>query len=388
MAVDEKVIEEKLAKKEALTPEETKFVMSYPNAESGNTSGDQDIPDEELGLEDEEKNKAPVPGIKKDETTPPAGDKKTGDAKTDEAKEKAEADAKAKAAEAEAAEKKKKDAEEGIFQKVEKELEKKDGEEDLSGLSEREKGLYYALKAERKKRQKAEEDRDEVLFRDIKAKKAAEAKTAADKKAAEEAEAEEIKLEGEDDEFITVKEGRRIVAAIKGKRSTAPTGVVDEVAAQNRETALRIAEMSARDVIEARVAGGQKDLPDYETTMKIGEMIIEANPEYQKEIYKAYKQGKNPALTTYDLVRKDPKFSTLYGKKAEVKAADEKKAEEGKENLKKIEENEKKPKTSGAQGGGSAGDTEAYTIEQLNAMTPSEFRKVPKHIREKFLYNT
>ncbi len=383
--ITKEAVEEKLAKGENLTKEETEFVMSYPNPEGGNTSGDQELSDEELGLENEDK----ATSGKKDEAAKPASDKKeAGDANTDEAKKKAEkekADADAKAAEAAAAEKKKKEAEEGIFQKVEKELAKPEGQEDLTDLSEREKGLYYALKAERKKRQTAEEDRDAALFVNVKTKKAAEAKAAAVK---EEAESEvDIKLEGEDEDFITVKEAKKIVDALKKKsKAKTDTGDVDEVAKENRETALRIAEMSARDVVEARVAGGQKDLPDYDTTMKIGEMIVESNPEYQKEIYKAYRQGRNPALVTYDLVRKDPKFATLYGKKDEAKPADDK-AKTGKENLKKIEENLIKPKTSGAQGGGSAETLEGYTLEGLLKMSISEFRKVPKHIREKFLYS-
>lgn len=392
MAVDEKVVEQKIANKEPLSKEETAFVMSYPNAEGGNTSGDQEIPDEELGFEPEKKDDKATPGTK-DEAGKSAADQEAENAKADEAKKKADkekADADAKAAEAAAAEKKKKEAEEGIYQKVEKELEKPEGQEDLSGLSEREKGLYYALKAERKKRQKAEEDRDEVLFRDVKARKAAEAKAAIEKEAPEPD--IDVKIDGEDEDFITVKDAKKIIDAVKKARpkSKAEAGEVDEVAAQNRTTALRIANMSARDVVESRVAGGQKDLPDYDTTMKIGEMIVESNLEYQKEIYKAYKEGRNPALVTYDLVRKDPKFATLYGKKdekaPEPKAED--KAKEGKENLKKIEENEKKPKTSGAQGAGSTEGTGEYTLESLLAMSPREFRKVPKHIREKFLYNT
>jgi hypothetical protein len=290
----------------------------------------------------------------------------------------------ARAAEAAASEKKKKEAEEGIFEKVNKELDKPEGQEDLAGLSEREKGLYYALKGERKKRQKAEEDRDEVLFRDVKARKVAEAKEAADKAKPEPD--LDITIDGEDDDFMTVKEAKKIVDTLKKGRSN-PKGDDLEVAAQNRNHTMLIAEMSARDVIESRVNGGQKDLPDFDTTMKIGELIIEGNPEYQKEIYKAYKTGRNPALTTYDLVRKDPKFASLYGTKKDDKPAEDK-AKEGKENLKKIEENEGKPKTSGAKGGGSAADLEGYTAEQLIAMTPREFRKVPKHIREKFLYNT
>jgi hypothetical protein len=56
MAVDEKEVERKLAAKEALTPEESRFVMSYPNSEGGNTTGVQEMTDEELGLEDEAEN--------------------------------------------------------------------------------------------------------------------------------------------------------------------------------------------------------------------------------------------------------------------------------------------------------------------------------------------
>jgi len=373
MAIDEKVLESKIQNKEALSKEETDYVMKSVDGESSGKTSDG----EGVDFSDAE-------DIDKKDDAKPASDKKeAGDAKADEAKIKADTEAKAKAAEADVAGKKGKEAEEGIFQKVEKELAKPEGEEDLAGLSEREKGLYYALKGERKKRQKAEEDRDEVLFRDVKARKVAEAKEAAEK-AKPEPEVD-IELDGEDEDFITVKDAKKIVDALKKKGKPADDGEADEVTARNRNHTIFIAEMSARDVVEARTAGGQKDLPDFDTTMKIGELIVEANPEYQKEIYKAYKTGRNPALVTYDLVRKDPKFAALHGK-TEVKTDD--KAKEGKENLKKLEENEKKPKTSGAQGGGSAEDLEGYTAQALINMSPREFRKVPKHIREKFLYNT
>ena len=387
--MNEQVIEQKIANKEALTPEETKFVMSYPaDGSPAQAADDKDGDDDAFkDIEDDDA----TDGTKSDDGKPEAGkDKKDGKAEADEAKKKSDkekADADAKAAEAAAAEKAKKEAEEGIFDKVEKELQKPEGQEDLTGLSEREKGLYYALKSERKKRQKAEEDRDEVLFRDVKARKTAEAKEAADKKAKEEE--PDIKFEGQDEDFITVKEAKSIVDAMKkAAANKGPDGSAEEVAAQNRTHALRIAEMSARDVLESRIAGGQKDLPDFDKTMKIGELIVESNPAYQKAIYEAYKTGKNPALITYDLVRKDPKFAALYGTKADAtpKAEDDK-AKQGKENLKKIDENEKKPKTSGNQGGGNAEGIEGYTLQQLNDMTPSQFRKVPKHIREKFLYN-
>ena len=383
MAVDEKVVEQKIANKEALTPEETQFVMGYPNEEGGNTvsnNEEEEVDFSEAEDVDADKDKT---SEKKDDT-PPAGEEKVGDAKTGEAKTEPEkTEDKAKTAEAEESDKPKEEAEEGIFQKVNKELDKPEGQEDLSDLTEREKGLYYALKSERKKRQKAEEDRDEVMFRDVKARKQAEAKATVEKETPPEPEID-LEFEGEDDEFMTVADARKLAAAIKKGKTAEPTGEVEAVAAENRTHTLRMAEMLARDVIEARVTAGHTELPDYDTTMKIATMIVEANPEYQKEIYQAYKDGRNPALVTYDLTRKDSKFATLYGKKVE----DGKKAVDGKETLKKIEENEGKPKTSGAKGGGSAGDLEGYTLQQLLDMSPSEFRKVPKAVREKFLFNT
>jgi hypothetical protein len=355
--ITEQSVQEKLNKGETLTKEETSFVMGTPpdpkeagNDEDGAFDGMEEVENKPAsGTKDE-----PAKSEKEEKPAEPAkAEKKADEAPADPSK---------------AAPEVKKD-EGNLIVRIETELAKAEGQEDLSGLSDREKGLFWSLRKERSKRQKAEEDRDVLLFQDIKKRKEGEAK-------AKEEEAKKPKRDPED--FITVKDLEEQEAAERAEQG-----------ARERSTLLKVASMNAHDVLEVRRSNGQ-DLPDYDTVMAIAEKIVEENDEYKRQIYEAYKKGKNPALFVYDLVRKDPQFLKLYKpaeKPADPTAApkDEKSAE-AKKTLDKINENEKKPKTSGAQGGGAGGgETHEYTIQELADMSPAQFRKVPKQIRERFL---
>jgi hypothetical protein len=173
----------------------------------------------------------------------------------------------------------------------------------------------------------------------------------------------------------------------------AGTTDTEEVLAAQRRSFVRMTETSARDQINSRRTKGE-DLPDYDKTLALGPDIIEGNEAYIKEIERASNRNENLAVFIYDLIRKDPKFSALYGtpaKKEEKPPADDKDKEAaGKKTLEKINKNEDKASQSGKKGGGGAGsgtDTEfgGYTLQQLANMSTMEFRKVPRDIREKFL---
>jgi len=363
--ITEKAVQEKLDKGETLTKEESAFVMSSPPegvAEAIDTEPEDKEPGEEVDIDAD-------PGEKKG--------KETAEAKIE---KKADTEAKEKPSETPEPVVEKKPDEGTLHSKVEGELDKPDGQEDLTGFSEREKGLFYEMKKSRKRAQKAEEDRDALVFEKIKA-----AKLAQERKPEPVAEPEEDPF-GKDvdpEDFPTIGKLKEISAKMAEKEAEATK-------ARERHLTVRVSEMNARQMIEVRKENG-KDAPDYDEVLELAPVIIEGNPDYEKVIYEAYVKGKNAALITYDLIRKDPRFNSLFKPSAtETPAKVETKpdnSDAGKKTLDKINANEAKPKTSGASGAGGGGGGEEYTVDQLLRMTPGQFRKVPKAVRDKFLYN-
>ena len=373
--ITEAGVQEKLNKGEALSKEETAFVMSGPpEGVAAPVDTDPNKPEERDDvIIDEEK----PPSGKKDEDAEKPGEDKGKEAV--EAEKKTDDGKKAEASEKPEPEAPKKTDDGTLHGKVEKEIDKPDGQEDLSGFSEREKGLFYEMKKSRKRAQKAEEDRDALMFERIKAAKLAqEGKT-------EKPVEEEEDLFGKDadpDDFPTVGKLREITKKAGERESAARR-------ARDRAITVRLSEMTARQIVEVRSESG-KDAPDYDEVMELAPVIVEGNPDYQKQIYDAYVKGKNAALLTYDIIRKDPKFTALFKPSAEAPKEAPKKdtADEGKKTLEKINANEKKPKTSGSGGAGGGEGGEEYTFEQLLRMTSGQFKKVPKTVRDKFLYNS
>jgi len=376
--ITEAGVQEKLNKGEALSKDETAFVMSGPpegtaapvDTDPGKPEADE--PDDVI-IDDEK----PSSGKKDEDAEKPGEDK--GD-ETAEAEKKADDGKKAEASEKPEPEAPKKTDEGTLHGKIEKELDKADGSEDLEGFSEREKGLFYEMKKSRKRAQKAEEDRDALMFERIK-----EAKLKQEGKPEKPAEEEEEPLFGKDadpEDFPTVGKLREITKTMNEREAAARR-------ARDRQMTVRVSEMNARNIVDFRKEAG-KDAPDYDEVMELASVIVEGNPEYEKKIWDAFVKGKNAAMLTYDLIRSDPKFTSLFKpSQGEVKkdAPKTDTAEEGKKTLEKINANNSKPKTSGSGGAGGGASGEEYTIEQLLRMTPGQFRKVPKTVRDKFLYN-
>jgi len=413
MGIDEKVVEQKIAAGEELTKEEQEFVMGYPNVEEGDAVEDETAEGEETYEEIEEETK---------------GEKKEEEEKTEEEKAKEAADAKkkaedqaaeeAKAAEAKKAEDAKKAEKAGgksLKDKVEEEMAKPDSQVDLEGFSEKEVGLFWEMRAERKKRQAAQEELDGMKFQRIKEQKAQE-EAAKVKKAEEEGKGELDKLlEGDDDDFISKKDLKKVLEKITAKPKADGSGDRAELEARQRRAFVEVAEAGARERVAIRKEKGEF-APDYFEVMALADEIVTSNKEYEETILGAVKAKKNPALVTYDIIIKDPRFKTLFkgdiGKKTEETA--EKKAElterakkvglaetatekeiiakeEALKKAGKFVENANKPKTSGSEGGGGGGSTfkdsegKEYSLMELSKMSTSQFRKVSKDVRDWFL---
>ena len=352
--VDMKAVEEKITNKQALTPEEIKEVMSLP-------------PGGVIANEPEEAEDIFKDAIDLDE--PKKEDKK------EEVKEPPKEEEK-KAAEPPPA----KEPEEAHLDKVYKELDKPEGQEDLSAFSKNEKGLFWEMKRERRARQKAEEERDVLRFDKIKR-----------ENAPKEEPKEPVMPDIGDDDFVSGKQLKEIVKNLKAPK-------VPEAPAQNPMSGMQQRYMAMCD----QVARGQYD--DYDEVIEAANDILQANPDYTKQLVNAFQKGDNPALVAYHLAKGDPSFDKAITaariridartpKKKEPPKEEAKKEEkpeapkvdEAKEKEKKIEENSNKAKTSGSFGGGEGGEGAGMTLQDVMDMSDADFAKLPKAKREALL---
>lgn len=375
MSVDPKVVEEKVAAGKELTAEETQHVLEGDGeAAEGYKPAIIESEETTVGVDD------------KPEDTSAADKNKAEQEKADkEALEKAERESK--------------ESEADPFVKIETELAKAEGKEDLSKFTEREKAYFHQMRRDRKSRQKAEEERDAAKFELIKAKK--EAPEPKEEKPAVETPIEKLKKKDPTD-FLTVAEviellgSQQAAPAAKETKEEKPAGIDPQTIQY-----LTLCDNEARSLHSE----------DYDAVIELTDEILNNNPEYLKEINKAVREGKNPAVRSYELIKADPEFAKLFPMakvKAEAKkkaktpdatkeTKEEKPAAKTPEQLKKeeaarkaqekLEANEKKPKTtahvSTTDSSESQGDE--YSIEEMAAMSTLEFARLPKAVRKKFL---
>lgn len=362
-------INAKLEKKETLTPEENKFVMSLPpdNASDGNKATI-----EEEGIVWPEKAEG--------EETPEEA-KAREEAKVAEEKKKAEEKAEA--------DKKKAEDPKLDIERLETELAKADGQENLEGLTKREVAYFWSMRRDRRARQKAEEERDAARFREIQHKNQEEAKA---KEAVEEDPLKELKEKDQED-FMTVADAVKILEkALKpAPRKEEPKGkTIDPVQ-------LKYLQFCDNE--------GRTNHPeDYDAVMELAPEIVNSNDAYVKEIGQSIAKGENPAEKTYQLIKQDPEFPKLFPaaetkvkarkaaeKKPETKTPEElEKEKKAKEAEDALEKNKDKTKTTGHAGGegGAAEETgkiDGYSIEDIHKMSDLTFAKLSKKTREKFL---
>jgi hypothetical protein len=242
--------------------------------------------------------------------------------------------------------------------------------EDTTKLTMRETAYYFKMKEYRFRAQRAEEERDMLKFQIIKGK--------ADKKVDEKPEGEEGKED--ETELVTKADLKKLAEDIRGS-----IGKVD----------------TTKKSKEWFNEGVQKYGDEFDKVCALGEYLVEGNDFYESEIVKAVKTGKNPAFKMFELIKADPKFKMLYiaqyGKEPgaieenkDGKKADDK-VDPKKENLaknEKLNKNLEKPGTSASKGGGSGAEVSEfgdYTADQIMRMNETDFGKLPKALRDKFL---
>lgn len=341
--IDEKVVAEKLEKNEPLTPEEEKWFLTDEPAAEGY--------------------KPPLEGTKAVTVEP--------------AKEEVK-DAEEKAKEEPAVEKKEEPAKEDVFTRLERELQKPEGQEAIGDWSAAEKAYFHQMKRDRKARQKAEAERDALLFEKTK------------KKEEPKEEVDPLKdLNGRaDDDFVSVADVKKILS----KKET-PKEQPREEHQQVDPRMVKYLQMCDKEARDAHP-------DDYEAVMELTNEILNTNKNHLVEVAEAMKRGENPAEVSYRLIKNDPEFQKLYPvAETKVKARKPiekqepppktpeavKKETEAKKAEEAIERNKSKTKTTAHVASLDDKPSDELSMEDITKMTDSQFAKLPKKTREKYL---
>lgn len=388
MAVDEKILNEKIDSGKPLSKEEAEHVLrsdispveGYANtAVKDMDPGDFD--NEEESKEGETKKGADETEGKKTETKKEdtEGEKKKDETKTEEKKEDDTTDP---------------------FVKIERELAKPEGQEDLKSFSDREKAYFHQMKRDRKARQRAESELDISKRNEAKLKKDLET---SNKKSKETVNDKLTELKKKDPtEYISVAEALKIAESITPEADEAEGEEKREERPPVNSQQMKYLKMCEKEAREAHPE-------DFDAVMELTEDIVNNNPQHLMEVAKAMAAGENPAVKAYELIKKDPEFATLFTvAKTKIEARNpakktEEKKEEKKEEPKKsqadldkekrakeaeaaLEANAKKPKTTGNVESDSTeehGDTfGGYTLQELSDMPNKQFGKLPKKVRQ------
>jgi hypothetical protein len=365
---------EKAAKGEKLSDDEARAVMSSheeppaPGEFPDDGSGAKPAKEVHIkGLDEDTPPKEP----KKDSETKPAetpqgGEKKEGDKKTEEGaakKPEGQPSEPDKAGDKEAEK-----PEEGLdMAKLDAELSKAPGQEDLSGFTKRERGYFYELRSQRRRSQEAENKARTLEFELAKAKK--------------DLEASKKKDDEKDDEDV------------------ATQGDLKKVSEEQKRSTVRMLYEQRSEIDFLR----HQSLPFFAEVMALADKETERwlTAEDKKDVQEAMNkimQGGSPHKVVYDKIVNHPNWPTVKAKLDAAKAgaskppqkseAEEKKIkeEEAKAAAAALEKNAKKAATTG-QGGSEGGDDSLleFDMDKLYNMSPQEFGKLPKATQEAIL---
>lgn len=304
----------------------------------------------------------------------------------------------AKSAEAKKPEEKKqeeKPEERDVFLRLETELNKPEGKEDLSDFSPREKAYFYQMRRDRKNRQKAERDRDQALFNLSKTQKEASQK--------KEDPVEEDPFKDRDpNDFLTVEEARKLLTKKPEKKQEEKK---EEPETRGNDLQLRYLKMCEKEAKEQH--------EDFEAVVELTGELLDGNSEGLAELKDRVEAGENPALVMYEIIKNHRDFETLYPAaetrvkariaakaKPQEKAKEEKppvsepkqpdpdqvrKEQEASRAQEKLEKNSERPKTTAHAPSREGKPTGEMTIEEYTSMSDLEFAKLPKAVREKAL---
>lgn len=308
-----------------------------------------------------------------------------------------------KKAEAKPEEKVEKPTEDDVFLKLETELNKPEGKEDLSKFSPREKAYFYQMRRDRKSRQKAEQDRDQALFKLSKVQKEPE-------KTAEKVEDPLAILKDKDpNDFLTVEEVRNLFTKMQPPK---PATETKEPAEQSNEQSKGL-QYRYLQMCEKEARAEHPD--DFDAVMELTSELLENNQPALTLLSERVRDGENPAIVMYELIKDHKDFETLYPAaetrikaRAAAKAKPQEKSTEDKPKEKvseqkspdpaqakkeadanraqeALEKNSARPKTTAHAPSREGKPVGEMTMEQIASMSDLEFAKLPKKVRETYL---
>lgn len=281
-----------------------------------------------------------------------------------------------------AAEPKPADISEDSFAKLERELAKPEGKEDLKSFSSREKAYFHQMRRDRKARQDAETERDRALFKLTKAQNPPPPPP--------------DPFQGKaDDDVMSVKEAREMLA----KQPPAPAPTEAPAGPQVSPQAKRFLIMSEK---EARANN-----PDFDVVMELADDLLSNDAIALREIGRSVaEEGANPAEEMYKAIKKHKDFATLLPV-AETRHAAKKtapqnqaptpapaapptpeekaKIEQAKATERALENNNNKPKTTAHASAREGKPAEELTLDEIGTMSDLEFAKLPKKTRDSYL---
>lgn len=361
-------VNEKLAKGESLSPEESKFVMSLPPDEQNQNQP----PEEEEEIDWENAEDADEPKAKEEKKAPEQKEK-APEKKEEKPPVKAEDKGKLSV----------------DMDKLEKDLAKPEGQEDLSQYNDREKAYFHQMRRDRKSRQKAEEERDAAKFELAKTKRQDPAAKVDPKP--DDDPVEKLKKKSKTD-FLTVGEVLEVFEKTSKPKGQEPDPQTLQAAENVKLSYLRMCENEAR-----------RNHEDFDLVMEAHDEIIKEHPEYLTQISQSIAKGENPAEKTYELVKNDPEFAKILpavevrynAKRSSKEKPAQKTAEElakeadAKKATEALAANAGKTKTtahvSGSSPDSSAETFDGYTVDQIFRMDPHQFRTLKKETRAKFM---
>ncbi len=277
-----------------------------------------------------------------------------------------------------------------MLEKIETELAKGDGKEDLTSFSAREKAYFHQMRRDRKARQKAEEDRDLAMRKLHQARNPPPPPP------------DPLAGKSEDD-VLTVKEYRELMAK-NPPAAPKPDAPVTPTIAPTQAKYLALCEK------EARAAHPE----DFDAVMELSDDLLAGDAVALREIGEKVAAGENPAELMYEAVKKHKDFNDLFPAaqtraKARLAAkaapaspappppaspsapavtptpADQAKLDKAKEAQEALRENGNRSKTTAHAFGREGKPADDLTFEELHAMPDSEFRQLPRSVRQKYL---
>lgn len=337
-------LEEKIASGAELTEAEKAEVMGAP----ADTPVKEDAEDTEQDTGEEE---TPNTGLKKEEES--EAEEKTED------EEKPEDSPSEKTDEPDTSDKKS-ETDEDFKKRLDTELDKDPGDENLDDFTPRERAYFFEVRRERRKRQEKQRELDLLKFKDLQ-------KQAQETEKADEADAEEDPFkERDDDEFMTISDVKKILAKQTPKKPTEENKLI---------------ERHQQVILENWMLEGQlKCGDDFRDVVSMAETILAGDKDADEEIRTVASSGKNAAITAYNLIKASPKYEEIRKKRASKEAE----AKSNEERADRIEKNSKKPKTTGHGGGGAIPPGE-YTFDEIVNMSDEDYAKLSPKKREKIL---